>query len=85
MGFNNTTHDRTIYRSFYKPNRETIYLLIKVDDFAIACYNEYLSKDIYNQIGVTLQLPIESDGPFAYLGHVTDFNGIDIEQSRKYI
>ena len=85
MGFNTTTHDRTVYISFYKPNGETIYLLIKVYDFSISCYNEYLSKDIYNQIGVTLQLPIESDEPFAYLGHVTDFNGIDIEQSRDYI
>ena len=31
------------------------------------------------------KLPSELDKPFAYLDLVTDFNGIDIEQSRDYI
>ena len=32
-----------------------------------------------------LKLPGESDKPFTYLGIVTYFNEIDIEQSRDYI
>ena len=81
MGFTTTTHDRTIYKAVYKHTGETIYLLRQVDDFAIACSNESVANDIYNQICDALQLPGESDKPFFYLDLVTDFNGIDIEQS----
>ena len=56
MGFTNTTHDRTIYRAIYKTTGETIYLLTQVDDFELACSNEYVAKDIYKQIGDTLQI-----------------------------
>ena len=50
MGFTTSTHYITIYIYVYKPTGETIYLLRQVDDLAIASYNEYIAKDIYNQI-----------------------------------
>ena len=33
------------------PNEETIYIIIQVDYFALAFYNESFAKDIYDQIG----------------------------------
>ena len=44
MGFNTTTHDRTIYTPVYKTNGETIYLLRQVDDFVLACANESVAE-----------------------------------------
>ena len=67
------------------PTGETIYLLRQVDDFTLSCSNESVSADIYNQIGGTLQITCESDKPFAFIGLVTDFSGIDIEKYRDYI
>ena len=43
--------------------------------------NEYFAEDIYDKIEDAIQLPSESYKPFAYLGIVTDFNVIEIEQS----
>ena len=59
MGFTTTTHDRNMYLDIYKYTGDTIYLLIKVDDFALACSNESFTNDIYDQIGDALQLPGE--------------------------
>ena len=41
--------------------------------------------EIYNIIGASLRLPKEDKDPFAYLGLVSDFNGIDVTQTRKFI
>jgi len=83
MGFESTTHDRTIYKNTYEG--ETVYLLRQVDDFALACNDESTAKAIYAEIGSRLKLPKEDKAPFTYLGLVQDFNGIDIEQTRDYI
>ena len=78
MGFTTTTHDRNIYRDVYKPNIDTIYIIRQVYDFSLTCSNEYVAKDIYNQIWDAIQIPSKPDKPFYYLDLVTDFNGIDI-------
>ena len=36
-------------------------------------------------IGSRLRLLNETEDPFTYLGLITDFNGIDVEQSKDYI
>ena len=59
MVFSTNIHDRPIYRAVYKITGETIYLIIQVDDFALYFSNESVTKDIYNQIGGDIQLPIE--------------------------
>ena len=56
MVFTTTTHYCTIYIAVYKPTGETIYLIRQVDDFTLACSDEYITKDIYNQIGDDLQI-----------------------------
>ena len=88
LGFRNTTHDKTIYRNDYTKSDgsvETIYLLRQVDDFALACKEESTAKEIYDKIGKKLQTEKETEPPFAYLGLVKDFNGIDVHQTNEYI
>jgi hypothetical protein len=83
LNFKSTTHDKTIYKSNY--GGETIYLLRQVDDFALACSDEDIAKSVYKMIGSKLKLPGEDKDPFTYLGEITDFNGIDINQTKDYI
>jgi hypothetical protein len=89
IGFKSTTHDKTIYKMEYihKDGKEpeTIYMLRQVDDFALGCKDEETAKDIYNKIGLALQTEHETEPPFAYLGLMSDFNGVDITQTNEYI
>ena len=89
MGFRSTTHDKTIYRLEYlhkdTETYETIYMLRQVDDFAMACKDETTAKKLYEEIGLALQTEQETEPPFAYLGLVKDFNGVDISQTNEYI
>jgi hypothetical protein len=88
IGFTSTTHDKTIYRKEYKgPDGKSsmIYMLRQVDDFALACEEESVAKDIFDKIGRALQTEKETVPPFAYLGLVQDFNGVDIKQTNEYI
>ena len=83
LNFKTTTHDKTIYHTIY--NGKKIYMIRQVDDFSIACDNESTAKEIYNIIGSKLRLPKEDKDPFAYLGLITDFNGIDVTQNKTHI
>ena len=89
IGFESTTHDKTIYKMEYTHNdergKETIYMLRQVDDFALACKDEETAVNIYDQIGKALQTESETSPPFAYLGLINDFNGVDISQTNEYI
>ena len=60
-------------------------LLRQVDDFSLAAPSEDLAKSIYETIGKKLQLSTEATPPFTYLGLQTEFNGVEIEQSRDSI
>ena len=51
----------------------------------MACDKEETAKEIYDIIGASLQLPEEDKDPFAYLGLVEDYNGIDIYQAQDHI
>ena len=83
LNFKSTTHDKTIYTTEF--GGETIYMLRQVDDFAIACTKLSIADQIYDIIGSKLQLPGEDKPPFAKLGLINDFNGIDISQTEEYI
>ena len=83
LNFKTTTHDKTIYTTVF--NGEKVYLLRQVDDFSLACTDESIADAIYDIIGNDLKLPTEDKVPFTKLGLVTDFNGIDVEQSRDFI
>ena len=82
LDFKTTTHDKTIYKGTF--DGETVYLLRQVDDFAMACTNLDLANKIYDIIGQKLQLPKETKVPFAKLGLIDDFNGIDVLQTNRY-
>ena len=58
-------------------------MLRQVNDFALACNDEATAKELYKQIGSRLQLLNETEDPFTYLGLITDFNAIDVEQSQE--
>ena len=60
-------------------------MLHQVDDFALACTNKALADKIYNAIGQMLQLPNEDEPPFAKMGLINNFNGIDVLQADRYI
>ena len=83
LGFKHNTHDRTIYQFMFKGHK--VLLLRQVDDLMIQTDNEAIAKEIFKIIGLKLQLKIEDEAPFAYLGFTTDFNGVDIEQSKTHI
>lgn len=83
LKFKPTTHDESIYKAIF--DRETIYLLSQVDDFATACTNQTLANKIYNFISKKIQLQKEDKVPFAKLGLIDDFNGIYLSQTDNYI
>ena len=83
LGFEHTTHDRTIYSATFEGHR--VLLLRQVDDFALACEHEETAKRIYDIIGARLQMEHETEPPFEYYGLLTEYNGVDITQSRDAI
>ena len=83
LNFKSTTHDKTIYRTTFKGH--LVFLLRQVDDFAVACSEEQIARDVYAIIGEKLRLPNETAPPFKFLGLVRDFNGVEVTQSRDHI
>ena len=60
-------------------------MLRQVDDFALECTNQALADKIYDTIGQKLQLPNEDKPPFAKMGLINNFNGIDVLQTDRCI
>ena len=81
--FRSTTHDKCIYYAMYEGH--TVLMLCQVDGFLISCKLKSVAKQIYNYIGNKLQLHKELFAPFKYLGPATDYNGVDINQTKHYI
>ena len=78
-------HNQTIwYTANFKGDQ--VYLLHHIDDFALACTNQELADRIYKIIGQKSLLPNEDKPPpFAKMGLINDFNGIDVLQTDLYI
>ena len=72
-----TTHEPCLYSGVHKGHK--ILFLRQVDDFAIACKDETIAKDIINSINQHMSVKIK------YLGLLTRYNGVDIEQTSTYI
>jgi len=72
-----TKHEPCLYHGVYKGNE--ILFLRQVDDFAIACDNEQITKDMIAEINSKMSVNIK------YLGLLDRFNGVDIAQTRQYI
>ena len=83
LNFKCITHDRTIYSTTFRGVK--VLLLCQVDDFALASPDESIAKAIYDVIGNRLTLPGEDKPPFAYIGLVDDYNGVQVEQSSTLV
>ena len=83
LNFKPTSHDRCIYSTLYKGVK--VYLLRQVDDFAIATPNEEFAKEIFAIIGKEMQFKSEKRPPFEYLGLLSDYNGVKVEQTSTNI
>jgi hypothetical protein len=77
LGFKSTTHERCIYQKTI--DGEKVLFLRQVDDFAVACKDPAISKEVIRQVGERLTVPLHD------LGILNKFNGVDILQSRDYI
>ena len=78
FGFKSTTHERCIYKATID-GKAVLFLLRQVDDFAVACKNSAISKDIITNIGARLSVPLHQ------LSVIKKLNGIDIVQSQAFI
>ena len=77
MGFKNTTHERNIYSNIVDGHK--VLFLRQVDNFSVACTNESICKQIINDIGKHLTVPLH------LLDRTTKFNGVDVLQTQNYI
>ena len=51
----------------------------------IGCEHEKLAADIANIIGTKVKFPTEQEIPMTFLGIVSDYNGVDIIQTRNHV
>ena len=77
IGFKATTHEPCLYHGIF--NGSTALFLRQVDDFAIATTTHAIADDIISKINTSLRMPMKN------LGIITRFNGIEIEQTARYI
>ena len=61
-------------------------LLQQADNFfALACTNKALAGKVHDITGEKLQLPNEEKPPFSKMGLTSDFNGIDVSQTKNHV
>jgi hypothetical protein len=72
-----TTHEPCLYSGSF--DGVNILFLRQVDDFAIACSDEKVANAIIAKINSFMSVNIK------YLGLLTRFNGVDVEQTQDYI
>ena len=77
LGFKSTVHEPCLYLG--KIGNETLFLLWKVDDFAISTSTVSLGKDLLSRIQLHLQKPIK------HLGVLEMYNCLDISQTNIFI
>jgi dUTP pyrophosphatase len=77
LGLRATTHEPCLYSGKYKDSN--VLFLRQVDDFAIACKDESIAKDMIAKINSYMSVQIK------YLGLLTRYNGVDVDQRKEYI
>jgi hypothetical protein len=77
LGFKSTTHEKCIYQKTIQGKK--VLFLRQVDDFAVACVDDAITREVIKQVGARLTVPLHD------LGLLTKFNGVDILQTRDYI
>ena len=83
LNFKMTTHDKTIHHAECKS--ETTHMLRQVNNFSLACNNKLTAVKTHNITGSKLRPPDEGKDPFAHLGLVKDFSGINMTQAKRHV
>ena len=74
------THEPNLYyTNNYKGTGKEVLFLRQVDDFAISCEDDEVSKDCIQAINSKMSIEVKE------LGLIDRFNGIDVDQTRDYI
>jgi len=74
------THEPNLYyTNNYKGTGKEVLFLRQVDDFAISCEDDAVSKDCIQAINSKMTIEVKE------LGIISRFNGIDVDQTRDYI
>ena len=76
-GFTSTTHERSIYQGTYKGHRMLI--CRQVDDLAIGCADPDATRDLVTTICSEDGIDLRDEGI------LDSFNGVDVEQTDRYI
>jgi hypothetical protein len=77
LGLIATTHEPCLYSGKY--NDSNVLFLRQVEDFAIACKDENIAKEMIAKINSYMSVQIK------YLGLLTRYNGVDVDQRKEYI
>ena len=74
------THEKCLYftDNYNSINKQVIFLC-QVDDFAIACKDQELAKQVIKDINNKMAISVKE------LGLIKQYNGVDIEQTREYV
>ena len=67
------------YTNNYNGTGKTVLFLRQVDDFAIACEDTELAKNVISAIDASMSIEVK------YLGLISRYNGVDVTQTRQYI
>jgi hypothetical protein len=77
LGFKSTTHKKCMYQKTI--DGEKVLSSYQLDGFAVVCCDEAITKEVIQQVGARLTVPLHD------LGILKKFNGVDILQTRDYI
>ena len=74
------THEPCLYFTRnYNNTGKTVLFLRQVDDFAIACQDRDLAKQVIHDINSKMTIDVKE------LGQIHRYNGVDVEQTRDYV
>lgn len=69
------------YTNNYKGTGKDVLFLHQVDDFAISCADDEVSKDCIQAININSKIAIS----VKEVGIISHFNGIDVDQTQDFI
>ena len=74
------THEKCLYYTEnYNNTGKRVLFLRQVDDFAIACQDTTLARQVIQDINSKMTIDVK------ILGLISRFNGVDIDQTREYV
>lgn len=83
LGFKNTTHERNLYRGLI--NGKMVLVCRQVDDFAVASESTAAASELVSLINARVTTVDKGIGDITINGAFSQYNGVDIHQTRDYI